>query len=218
MKWTQEVKALVADMLLEKLSASQIKTRLAPGIVVSRNALIGVVHRDKALRGIGFHWRTAHPLVGNIPKPPKPAKRIKQSKIAGVLSRPRKYMPQKQSLQPAWLPPKQFIHELGDYEPDRGSMFMYPPKLPKRLAVPLPAAFECRSIPLMELKRGECKWAVNNAPPKGIHLFCGNPAETGKPYCTGHAQLSYQSRRPLDQLQRKPIMSNDSDILPRSLP
>jgi GcrA cell cycle regulator len=48
-----------------------------------------------------------------------------------------------------------------------------------------PTVFECRSIPLADLKPGECKWPVNDAPNGEQHLFCGNPSDTGV-YCRPH--------------------------------
>ena len=51
MTWTPELKDQVADMLHEGLSASQIAARIGD---VTRNAVIGVVNRDKRLKEIGF--------------------------------------------------------------------------------------------------------------------------------------------------------------------
>ncbi|MDG9793775.1 GcrA family cell cycle regulator, partial [Brucella anthropi] len=48
--WTEERKSAVANLLREGLSAGQISTRLG----VSRNAVIGVIHRDKTLSEIGL--------------------------------------------------------------------------------------------------------------------------------------------------------------------
>ena len=51
MNWTDEIKEQIAEMLREGLTASQIATRIGG---VTRNAVIGVIHRDKRLKAIGF--------------------------------------------------------------------------------------------------------------------------------------------------------------------
>jgi len=150
--WTKEAKSLVADMLLERLSARKIVARLAPDIRVSRNAVIGVVHRDATLRKIGLHGGSGAPLK-------------QKARLPRVLAQP----------------PKPIVKPV--------------------VIAPKPVLRESRSVTLMDLKRGDCKWAVNNAPPKGIHLFCGNPAQPDKPYCACHTALAVRSVRHLDQLQ-----------------
>ena len=57
-KWTDEDKVRVESLLREGLSASQI----AYEFKVSRNSVIGIVHRDETLKKVGF-----------IPKHKKPA-------------------------------------------------------------------------------------------------------------------------------------------------
>lgn len=52
--WSAEEKAIVAEKLRDKLSATQI----APFLGVTRNSIIGVVHRHKELRDIGFQSQT----------------------------------------------------------------------------------------------------------------------------------------------------------------
>lgn len=51
MMWTDELKDQVAAMLRKGLTASQIAARLEG---VSRNAVVGVVNRDRRLKEIGF--------------------------------------------------------------------------------------------------------------------------------------------------------------------
>ncbi|WP_192258633.1 GcrA family cell cycle regulator [Mesorhizobium caraganae] len=49
--WPQERRDVVADLLIEGLSASQIAERMGD---TTRNAIIGIVRRDKRLSAIGF--------------------------------------------------------------------------------------------------------------------------------------------------------------------
>jgi GcrA cell cycle regulator len=44
---------------------------------------------------------------------------------------------------------------------------------------------------LVELGPGDCRWPMNNPPMLGRFVFCGDPAQTGKPYCPNHCKLSY---------------------------
>ena len=55
MIWTSELKDRVARLLGEGLSASQIAAKIEGA---SRNAVVGVVHRDQRLREIGFARRS----------------------------------------------------------------------------------------------------------------------------------------------------------------
>lgn len=74
-------------------------------------------------------------------------------------------------------------------KPKRSRRKKSPPK-PFSVA---PTAFRCWPVTLMELERGECRWAVNNAAPWEGHLFCARPAPDG-PYCPKHAARAYTSR------------------------
>lgn len=45
--------------------------------------------------------------------------------------------------------------------------------------------------PLVAIYAGMCKWAVNDAEPGEVHLFCGAPTE--RVYCAGHSRLAYSA-------------------------
>lgn len=51
--------------------------------------------------------------------------------------------------------------------------------------------------PMVMLKTGQCKWAVNDATPHELHLFCG--IEADGPYCAVHAARGVQSRDALSR-------------------
>ena len=80
--WTQENKDIVADGLKNGLSAAQI----APLVGYTRNAVIGVVHRDPVLNRIGFARRPAEQLLPRQ-RPQKPAA-IRRTRTATVIRLP----------------------------------------------------------------------------------------------------------------------------------
>jgi hypothetical protein len=74
MNWTAELKGQVAVFLGDGLSATQIAERFGGGL--TRNAVIGVVQRDKALAAIGFSrapgWQRREKLKKAKAEAPKP--------------------------------------------------------------------------------------------------------------------------------------------------
>lgn len=48
-----------------------------------------------------------------------------------------------------------------------------------------------RRISIMELREGTCRWPLGD-PLSPEFVFCGGDCETGKPYCTAHAQVAFQ--------------------------
>lgn len=82
-RWTKAAKAQLAEMLEQGLSASEIGARLD----ISRNAVIGAVHRDPALRTIGLRGKPGNASGGRVPYPkpePKPASTDRERRAAGV--------------------------------------------------------------------------------------------------------------------------------------
>lgn len=157
-KWTGDDIDKLAGLLREGLSASKI----APHFGVSRNAIIGKVHRH--LSHVGFK------TPGN-----KDRKRPTQSPTPPTQ---------------AWLQSPRRARE-------------------KRPPAPVLTVFECRSIPMMELRAMECRWPVNDAAVGEQHLFCGNKADGS--YCPGHAPLGVgygtRSEQMADQRNRPSFRS-----------
>lgn len=48
--------------------------------------------------------------------------------------------------------------------------------------------------PLADLGRLDCRWPVKDADQGEGHLFCGLPADEGKPYCLDHCRLAYRAK------------------------
>lgn len=49
-------------------------------------------------------------------------------------------------------------------------------------------------VALMDLKHGCCRWGVNAPEKGGLHLFCGEVAREGKPYCAEHEAYAYTTQ------------------------
>lgn len=48
--------------------------------------------------------------------------------------------------------------------------------------------------PLADLGHRDCRWPVNDATPPALHLFCGERAAEGKPYCTSHLAYRFKGQ------------------------
>lgn len=163
MAWSDADKQLVADKLMEGLTASQIAAFL-PGR--TRNAVIGMVSRDKMLKAIGFtrksgqnHGCGKYQQRGEKPK--------------------RRNLPRAASAR---------IRNLG-------VVFKLPePKVPVIPVAPIrPGQPQIAGQPLSMLAPRRCRFAVNEAARHEPHLFCGLPADGM--YCEHHRRLAYQPAR-----------------------
>lgn len=159
--WTEERRDVVATLLREGLSASEIGSRLS----VSRNAVIGVIHRDSRLSEIG--------LAGSVGGARTPKAASSPYKSGRVKTAARRSPARTVSIQPAVTaapavePEPAFVcEELPDFDND--------------------AAVEALNVPLAELSRCQCRFAVNNAAKGEQHLFCGHPVKIGSSFCEHH--------------------------------
>lgn len=168
-----EIEAL-AGWLREGFSGNQVAHKLTVrrGVNVTRNAIIGIVKRNKVLNAIGFARSPNGRRKDTDHLPP-----IRRSAPAAV---------------PTVKPLKQRLHPGNIVGKKQGRQFDPGNAKPVRVA---PTVFECRSVPLTALKRGECKFAVNDAAVGEVHLFCGLPADSDRSYCDQHAAMAYQPRR-----------------------
>lgn len=161
----------------EMLRAGMTAGEMAPHWGITRNAVCGRVHRDPELRKIGFD---KHRDEASTRYPT-----TKLSRYAGVLAVSKAKKPYFEAVNMATR-----MESLS------------------RGAKPLPAvptAFECRSIPLMDLKHGNCRWPVNTPARGESYLFCANPADGS--YCQHHKAISIGQgtggeRRAVRELER----------------
>ncbi len=104
----------IAGWLRDGLSASQISGMLstARGFCVSRNAVIGIVHRNRTLKQIGF--ARGHPHGKRPPREPKQSrvpgtKAPKQVRAEGSAKRLRRSKVGRSWASPAYLPARQYL-------------------------------------------------------------------------------------------------------------
>lgn len=153
---------IIIPLLKQGLSSGQIAKRLG----ITRGSAVGTIYRAQK-RGVDMPAlpNKAKGGRGSTPSPKKPGTdRIKKSRVPGVMAEPRKL------------------------KPTGALSYNIHVKMEGRLHAQktpfTPTAFECRSVPLLDLKRGECRWPVNDAAKGEMHLFCGNAAEGV--YCRPH--------------------------------
>lgn len=133
----------IAGWLREGLSASKIQQEFSRRFrSVSRNAIIGIVHRNKVLAAIG--------LGGNGPRTEKKrAATVRHQKTA-----------KRQALHP------------GNIRSKREGRAFDPGPLAVASTADLPLAASPASKILADLSWNECRWPVNDAAIGEEHLFC----------------------------------------------
>lgn len=176
----------IASWLQEGLSATQIAVKMFERFrrAVSRNAIIGLVHRNKRLRAIGLQSRA-------------PQNRHRPDTAAKAASRrvPASKRPLAKAPAPKDLPGRQKLMAM-EY-PDRETLWLAPKPAPHpRVIFGAPAEYDAASLrlPISALGDGQCRFPVNDAPDAAGHLFCGLPA-TRRSYCGHHAARAYGGYR-----------------------
>lgn len=161
MSWaTEAVREQIAVMLAEGLTGAQIASRFG----VTRNAAIGIIHRDRRLKEIGFKRSPGPQNTEKAIELSIAAKRRRVGVRGGRISKNRVKVA---------LPPQ--IVELLDEAPDLRGQFGAP---------------HVAGIDMMMLTECRCKWPLNDG---GPFLFCGEAKQPGRPYCAFHAAASIGS-------------------------
>jgi GcrA cell cycle regulator len=162
-----EIDAL-AGWLREGATASEITGLFGQQFrIVSRSAIMGIVHRNKMLKAIGF------------------ARNLGGARFKGAVPQQCERKParqQRQNLHPANIRGKLEGRRLDPGLPE-----------PKPRSVddgvsPYVYDGSSRAILLIELGARDCRFPVNRAEPGEAHLFCGRPAAAGRPYCGHHCR------------------------------
>jgi GcrA cell cycle regulator len=162
MIWTDERVELLRKLWAEGLSASQIAAQLGG---VSRNAVIGKVHRLK-LSGRG---RTTT-APARPKKPSQPASAKPQTRPASAVRA------QSASIGNTALQ-VQF-----DAEPAMRTI----ERNVEDVVVPI-----SRNLQLIQLNERTCKWPIGDPLAENFH-FCGNDCADTGPYCRYHARIAFQ--------------------------
>lgn len=159
-RWTDDEKAEIVRLFLKDgETATQIAARYKPE---SRNAILGVLHREKAL-GLGR---------AQMPSQPRSSTRRRK---ANPKPAPRPSLVQPEA-EVAYLAPElvesvstsAFGRSPGERR--QGAMIPIRPPGPK-------------ALPLLQLPPGSCKFPVGEPEPGHDRLFCGEAAEPGGVYC-----------------------------------
>lgn len=171
MSWTDERVEQLKKLWADGLSASQIATQLGG---VSRNAVIGKVHRLKLSSRGRASQTTPRPKKPTAPRQPiaaQPGPRASVSSVIASRSIARNSVAGATALK-------------ADYAIDEVAEPVFQPA--EDVVVPM-----SRKLSLLELSERTCKWPVGDPLHDDFH-FCGNESGDGTPYCKGHAQLAYQ--------------------------
>ncbi|BCG71960.1 hypothetical protein MesoLj113a_31180 [Mesorhizobium sp. 113-1-2] len=207
----------IARWLKEGLSASRIAAAFSAlrGSPVSRNAIIGIVHRNAMLGAIGFaNGRGMPPVVRQAAvertmREPGAAKQAKgkatAEKRAGVDAakgaRKNKARTRRDS-SPAWLPPRLFVREVGVLIADGEAYRLKVPAPPRGPIGRQPHGVAMRFIDCLFAR---CRAPLdltleedpeNDAPggrPGADMLCCGMRTKGLKSYC-GYHQARFQRR------------------------
>lgn len=158
--WTPERVELLKQMWADGLSASVIAGRLGAG--VSRNAVIGKVHR------LGLSGRAMPPRTAS-PRPRRPH----QPSLAGS-----------QPGRPRMLPTAGATALKAQVCQER---VVEPDPEPIRL-VDIPRG---ERVNLLMLSDKTCRWPIGE-PGTDDFFFCGMSPRESTPYCEYHARLAYQ--------------------------
>ena len=183
MSWSDERVEKLKKMWGEGQSASQIAKELGG---VTRNAVIGKVHRLGLSNRIGGGGTTSDAGAKAKAKPaapakstakaapkaaPKPEKKEATPDVpAAPVSRIKPIIPAGQP-----LPPQPSTNEID----------------PAALAKVNEVEKKAKKLSLMELTERTCKWPVGD-PATEDFWFCGLPVQAGKPYCEAHVGVAFQ--------------------------
>ena len=186
MSWTDERVELLKKMWGEGQSASQIAKELGG---VTRNAVIGKVHRLGLSNRTGGGGTATAPKAEAKPKPveeakPAPAPKEEAAKpepaaepVAAEAAPVPRTLPARPKIIPAGqpLPPQPSANEIS----------------PEAIARVNEVEKKSKKISLMELTERTCKWPIGD-PATDDFWFCGLPVQSGKPYCEAHVGVAFQ--------------------------
>lgn len=164
MNWTEERIEKLKKLWAQGLSATQIATQLGG---VSRNAIIGKVHRLSLPGRSKSGGRTASSSTPKVPR--APATTVRRTPSVPQIPQKEKRIAKPPSLT---AEEKTKVEEAKQKEHIAHMMLVSP------------------RLQMEALTERTCKWPVGD-PLKDDFFFCGCDA-SGSPYCTYHQRLAYQ--------------------------
>jgi hypothetical protein len=171
-KYTDEEIAFIEKALRDRKSAGQIAASFSVEFRgITRNAIIGVIRRNKRLREIGLYF-------GNkgTGRPGRMRDLVKTGEIRKLFSTANSVPALKQRKPADWT-----IKGRGQSKP------------PQAIS-PHPSP-DSRNLPLADLEPGMCRYATNNAYRGERHLFCGHKTELGSSWCPYHENIVFPNGR-----------------------
>ena len=200
MSWTDERVDLLKKMWNEGHSASSIAKELGS---VTRNAVIGKVHRLGLSNRNGPEPAIDAPATPPTPEPEAPVVDLAQAKAERAETQPEPEATAKPDTDPVAAP------EPTDDVEDEDPVASYTPRPiipagqplppqpsaneidPEALATVREVEKTAKKLSLLELTERTCKWPVGD-PATDEFWFCGLPVKPGKPYCEAHVAVAFQ--------------------------
>lgn len=202
----------IARWLKDGLSASRIAAAFSAlrGSPVSRNAIIGIVHRNAMLGAIGFANGRPQGAERAMrkPAPARPAKGKTNGKTVAGADADKAAVARKNKVRarhdpsPAWLPPRLFVREVGVLIAD-GEAYRF--KVPAPQRGPIGRQPHGVAMRFIDCLFSRCRAPLdltleedpqNDAPggrPGAEMLCCGMRTKALKSYC-GYHQARFQRR------------------------
>ena len=197
MAWTEERVKKLTLLWKSGNSASKIAVELGEG--VSRNAVIGKIHRlGLSERGSGINpkgtkksskHQSDNILTGNkTPIDLKFDPNLEQStkrkgKKRGRKPSIKKLINNENISDSISKVNDNFLSESGELEVDIDQI---------TLANMIKIEKNAKKLSLLELTEKTCKWPIGD-PATSEFWFCGHPSEQGKPYCETHVSIAFQA-------------------------
>ena len=197
MAWTEERVKKLTLLWKSGNSASKIAAELGEG--VSRNAVIGKIHRlGLSERGSGLSAKgtkkSSKQLSDNITTADKSSIDLK---LNPNLEKSSKRKGKKRGRKPSIKKlinnenisdsiskvNDNFLSESGELEVDIDQI---------TLANMIKIEKNAKKLSLLELTEKTCKWPIGD-PATSEFWFCGHPSEQGKPYCETHVSIAFQA-------------------------
>ncbi len=192
MAWTEERVKKLTLLWKSGNSASKIAIELGDG--VSRNAVIGKIHR------LGLSERGSGPNVSGPKKTQNKMKDknlsehqdLKNSDLENILEVSTQRKGKKRGRKPSIKNVNKSNLGSNANENSSAETGEIDAEIDKiALANMIELEKKAKKLTLLELTEKTCKWPIGD-PATSEFWFCGHPSEQGKPYCETHISIAFQ--------------------------